>query len=182
MVFVGTQPDDIETFPVFVRHRIGANLLQFALQPTVDRVVVGGELHRRFLSRSQKRDVLRANFGFHQQLIVKRDNLHQVVTRLDHAADSVHQQLLHHTPHRRGHQRAVDPVGDGFTRGLDFAEIGAGFVKLPQRLAAVTTARFAHLTFNLFDGGLCTRDRQNHRVQLSLGFNHSTAQTQHLHL
>ena len=130
MVFLGTQTNHVETFPLFIRHRIRAYLLESGLQPAVDGVVVGGELDDSLLPGAQKSDVLRTNFCFNQQGVIQRHDFHNIVTWLNNAADGVDHQLLNDTAYRRGDERTVNPILNRLSGSFGFAEVGTCFVEL----------------------------------------------------
>ena len=99
----------------------------------------------------QKGDIARLNFGFNEQLIIQRDDLHEVAARLNYAADGIHHHLLNDAAHRRGDHSSVHPVFKGFYAGLRFAQICTSFVQLGQRIALEATTAFPDFILNLFN-------------------------------
>ena len=67
---------------------------------------------------------MRADLGFHQQLVLQRNDLHDVLARLDHPAARVHPDVLHDAVYRRGQHRARHLVLAGRQRFLHLGQFG----------------------------------------------------------
>ncbi|MNH20004.1 hypothetical protein D3C79_797560 [compost metagenome] len=99
----------------------------------------------------QERDVLGQNLGLYYQAIIQRHDLYDITARLDHAADSVDQQLLDDATYRRADHCAVDPVIQRPARGGGLVQLGTCLVELSQRLAAELAAGFFNLALHFLD-------------------------------
>ena len=68
---------------------IGADEGNFAIQTTVDGVVICADFDQSGLSCADKGDVLRTDIGFDKKFVVNGDDLHDFFARVDYAANGI---------------------------------------------------------------------------------------------
>ena len=86
-------------FDVFVQG-VGTDVSQLAFQGAVNRVVISVNLDDHVLIGLQKRHVRGLDLGFHNQGVVHRHDLHQLIARPQHTAPGGHPHVFHGAVHR----------------------------------------------------------------------------------
>ena len=178
MIFVGAHLDQVKAVALVVGDGVGTNQFQFGAHASVNRVVISAELDHGFLSRMQKRDILRSYFGLDQQVIFQRYDFHHVTARLDYAANGVDLQLFDDAVDRRYHRGAAYPVVNGDAGGGDFRQVGAFLIQLLGRVRAKGLYRFVDLAADFIHRRFSARNGEGRGVQRTANFDRAAFETQ----
>ena len=182
MALIGAHLDQVETVAFFISDGVGADQFELGFQPSIDGVVVGGELDHGLLAGMEEGHILWTYLGLDQQVVFQRYHFDHGVTGLYHAANGVDLEQLDDAVHGGYHGGAGHPIVDGHTGRGDLLQLGAHLVEFLEGVRAESQFGLLDAAFDFRNGRFGTRDSQVGGIQGAAYLDGAAAQAKDFYL